>query len=101
MAGIATVRELEQSGVGISLSLDLLISGCQEEWIKVSGMSRQVDVIVCSLGHHLRTKEKIDLLKRFWSHGISSSAIDNSEACVVTNQNDLWYRMQTVFFVLF
>jgi len=66
--------------VGISLSLDLLLSGSHGDETKDGGVYSLVDVVVCSLGHHLRaTKEKISLLKKLWSHGISCTAIDISE----------------------
>jgi len=70
----------KQFGVGVSISLDKLISGLEsEELERFRGGSRIVEVVICSMGHHALSREKISIMKDFWAHGISCTCLDGPE----------------------
>lgn len=73
-------KEYSQYGVGISISFDKLVAGYDgedcAEWNRVG--TRAVDVVICSVGHPL-TKEKLELMRELWSHGIRCYVLECSQ----------------------
>ncbi|CAG7836539.1 unnamed protein product, partial [Allacma fusca] len=74
-----TSKDITQSGVGISISLDKLVAGMYTEDREKIGAVRIVEVLICALGHHPMSKEKITIMKDFLAHGIQCSLLDESQ----------------------
>ena len=74
-------KDFKQYGVGISISLDKLISGIEmdDTTLELKGFRGSVDVIICSFGNYSLKREKVSLMKEFWSLGISCILLDASE----------------------
>lgn len=69
--------DTQQSGVGISISLDKLVQAIQKENEEMPKCDN-LDVVVCSVGIKPLLKEKSQLLKRLWSLGIRYVLIEAS-----------------------
>lgn len=72
-------KDITQSGVGISISLDKLVAGLEKEERDRYGANRTVDAIICSMGHHSMSREKITIMKDFLSHGIQCIVLDEAQ----------------------
>ncbi|KAF5298737.1 hypothetical protein FQR65_LT09606 [Abscondita terminalis] len=71
-------KEIQQTAVGISISLDKLLQALQEEdesdFLNVSSL----DAVVCSLTTKVSIKEKFRVLKDLWSAGIRCTLIEST-----------------------
>ncbi|CAL8138262.1 unnamed protein product [Orchesella dallaii] len=67
------------SAVGISISFDKLVAGYDGEDCSEWQRRGTVDAVICSVGHHPLSKEKLELMKELWAHGIKCSVLECSQ----------------------
>ncbi|XP_066996679.1 eIF-2-alpha kinase GCN2 [Anabrus simplex] len=68
-------RDVSQAAVGISISLDKIVSALQEE----DNVAPNVNVVLCSLGHRPMLREKAGVLRDLWAAGIKCQLMDNAQ----------------------
>lgn len=77
-----TSKEFSQCGVGISISFDKLVVGydCEDRG-DLHNWDRRgiVHAVICSAGHHTMSKEKLELMKELWKHGIKCTVLECSQ----------------------
>ncbi|KAF5288488.1 hypothetical protein FQA39_LY15417 [Lamprigera yunnana] len=69
-------KEIQQSAVGISISLDKLVQALQEESESESVNVSSLDAVMCSLSSKVSVKERFRILKDLWSAGIRCILIE-------------------------
>lgn len=69
-------KDLHQSAVGVSISLDKLAQAVQECSMSDLVNHEFLDVVVCSLGSKSLIKEKSRILRNLWSTGIRCCVIE-------------------------
>ncbi|XP_030764956.1 eIF-2-alpha kinase GCN2 [Sitophilus oryzae] len=79
-------KDVQQSAVGISISLDKLVQAIQKEDSEELPKVTTLDTVVCSVGSNHLLKEKIKMLKCLWRHGIKSSLIEETNSVEVQEQ---------------
>lgn len=79
-------KDIQQSAVGISISLDKLVQAVQkQESDDVPKLDAQ-DVIVCSVGAKQLIKEKTRILRSLWAAGIKCSLIEATNTVEIQEQ---------------
>ncbi|ODM97010.1 Eukaryotic translation initiation factor 2-alpha kinase 4 [Orchesella cincta] len=68
-----------QCAVGISISFDKLVAGYDGEDCSEWQRRGTVDAVICSVGHHPLAKEKLELMKELWTHGIKCTVLECSQ----------------------
>ncbi|XP_031334945.1 eIF-2-alpha kinase GCN2 isoform X2 [Photinus pyralis] len=71
-------KELQQSAVGISISLDKLIQAVQEGGDFSEATTSNLDAVVCSLGNKIAPRERFLVLTDLWAAGIRCCLIEAS-----------------------
>lgn len=73
-------KDIKQSGVGISISLDKLVQALQEEQLLQNEFENvnNLDVLVCSIGSKPMVLEQCKILRDLWAAGIRCSLIDSN-----------------------
>lgn len=98
-AAALSSKEYSRCGVGISISFDKLVAGYDgedcSEWNRVG--TRAVDVIICSVGHPL-SKEKLELMRELWSHGIKCAVLECSHVkskrfCLINKSQRIYNKL--------
>ncbi|KAK5647909.1 hypothetical protein RI129_002801 [Pyrocoelia pectoralis] len=69
-------KELQQSAVGISISLDKLVQALQEEGDFVQTTTSSLDAVVCCLSNKISPREKFRVLTDLWSASIRCCLIE-------------------------
>ncbi|XP_050296030.1 eIF-2-alpha kinase GCN2 isoform X2 [Anthonomus grandis grandis] len=71
-------KEIQQSAVGISISLDKLVQAVQKQDNEPLPKLNALDVIVCSVGCNQFVQEKAKILKDLWAAGVRCALIECS-----------------------
>ncbi|KAF7284929.1 hypothetical protein GWI33_017408 [Rhynchophorus ferrugineus] len=79
-------KDIQQSAVGISISLDKLVQAIQREELEEPLRLDPLDTVVCSIGSNELLKEKTRILKYLWSMGIKSCMLEETSAVDVQEQ---------------
>ncbi|KAG5896432.1 hypothetical protein JTB14_022511 [Gonioctena quinquepunctata] len=83
-------RELKQSAVGVSISLDRLVQALQREQSEEMPKVQNLDVVVCSVGSKRMVQEKTKILRSLWNANIKSASIESTNIEEIQEQvNDL------------
>uniref|UniRef100_A0A6P7FHC6 non-specific serine/threonine protein kinase n=1 Tax=Diabrotica virgifera virgifera TaxID=50390 RepID=A0A6P7FHC6_DIAVI len=85
-----TSKHVQQSAVGVSISLDRLVQALQKEPSEEMPKMESLDVVVCSSGAKQMIQEKTKILRSLWSAGIRSALIETTNMEEIREQfNDL------------
>ncbi|CAG9763995.1 unnamed protein product [Ceutorhynchus assimilis] len=79
-------KGIQQSAVGISISLDKLVQAVQKEESEDMPRLDALDAIVCSVGSKQLIKEKTKILRSLWAAGVRCSLIEASNTVEVQEQ---------------
>ncbi|CAG9859480.1 unnamed protein product [Phyllotreta striolata] len=80
-------KSVQQSAVGVSISLDKLVQALQKAQGEDVPKSDNLDVVVCSVGNRQSIQDKTKILKSLWDAGIRSALIE------VANIEDIQEQM--------
>ncbi|CAH1116543.1 unnamed protein product [Phaedon cochleariae] len=71
-------KEVQQSAIGVSISLDRLVQAVQKEHSEEIPGVDNLDVVVCSVGRKEMIQEKTKILRNLWAAGIRSTLIETT-----------------------